>query len=525
MIRRPPRSTLFPYTTLFRSGWNYNDRQRRSNFTELSNFQADVKLPTTDLNTSNEVTNIENLKRFIRSNRLYSVLNFGLFDQLFVNASGTLEAASSVQGSFFYPSFDAAWQFTELDGLQNSDILSFGKLRASWGQVGVQPLPHRFQTPAEGTFNHSTYSDGLDISQFGGGFRVDDDKGNSELKPEIKTEWELGTDLRFFRNRLGLTMTYYQNRIEDLLFEVATTPSSGFLTEYTNAGSMENVGFEVELDYTLVQTDDFTVNVYGNFNNNENTITSLQGTESVDLTTQSISSRAVEGFPLGALWGTRALRDDDGTLILDDNGFPQIAPTQGVIGDPNPDWRGGLGFRASYKGLRLNVLFEHSQGGDFAERTRFILRNFGTHADVGNEVTLTQNLNNVAGDIIPAGTTVRGNIDDFGAGPVLLDESWYRGRGAGFGDGVMNEFAISDATWTRLREVSLGYTLNNDWLQNTTKLSSVEFSVTGRNLVLWTDILGIDPEINQFGVSNGFGIDYFTNPSTRSVLFSINITY
>ncbi|MEM8967335.1 MAG: SusC/RagA family TonB-linked outer membrane protein, partial [Bacteroidota bacterium] len=506
-------------------GWNYNDRQRRSNFTELSNFQADVKLPTTDLNTSNEVTNIENLKRFIRSNRLYSVLNFGLFDQLFVNASGTLEAASSVQGSFFYPSFDAAWQFTELDGLQNSDILSFGKLRASWGQVGVQPLPHRFQTPAEGTFNHSTYSDGLDISQFGGGFRVDDDKGNSELKPEIKTEWELGTDLRFFRNRLGLTMTYYQNRIEDLLFEVATTPSSGFLTEYTNAGSMENVGFEVELDYTLVQTDDFTVNVYGNFNNNENTITSLQGTESVDLTTQSISSRAVEGFPLGALWGTRALRDDDGTLILDDNGFPQIAPTQGVIGDPNPDWRGGLGFRASYKGLRLNVLFEHSQGGDFAERTRFILRNFGTHADVGNEVTLTQNLNNVAGDIIPAGTTVRGNIDDFGAGPVLLDESWYRGRGAGFGDGVMNEFAISDATWTRLREVSLGYTLNNDWLQNTTKLSSVEFSVTGRNLVLWTDILGIDPEINQFGVSNGFGIDYFTNPSTRSVLFSINITY
>lgn len=175
--------------------------------------------------------------------------------------------------------------------------------------------------------------------------------------------------------------------------------------------------------------------------------------------------------------------------------------------------------------MRLNILFEHSQGGDFAERTRFILRNFGTHADVGNEVTLTQELNNVAGDIIPAGTTVRGNIDDFGAGPVLLDESWYRGRGAGFGDGVMNEFAVSDATWTRLREVSLGYTLSNEWLKNTTRLNSVEFTVTGRNLVLWTDILGIDPEINQFGVSNGFGIDYFTNPSTRSVLFSINITY
>nr|WKN36387.1 SusC/RagA family TonB-linked outer membrane protein [Tunicatimonas sp. TK19036] len=506
-------------------GWNYNDRQRRANFAQLSNFQADVKLPTTDLNSSNEVSSIENQKRFIRSNRLYTVLNFGFFDQVFFNASGTLEAASSVKGEFFYPSFDVAWQFTELDGLQNNEILSFGKLRASWGQVGVQPLPHRFQTLAEGGFTYSTYDDGLSISQFGGGFRVDDDKGNNGLTPEIKTEWELGTDLRFFGSRLGLAMTYYQNRIEDLLFQVATTPSSGFLSEYTNAGSMENRGFEAELDYDVVQTDDFNLNVYANFNNNENEVTSLQGTESVDLTTQSISSRAVESYPLGVLWGTRALRDDNGNFILDDNGFPSIAPTQGVIGDPNPDWRGGLGFRASYKGVRLNVLFEHSQGGDFAERTRFILQNFGTHADVGNEITLTQDLVNVAGDVIPAGTSVRANIRDYGAGPVLLDEAWYTGRGAGFGDGVMNEFAVSDATWTRLREVSLGYTLTSNWLQNTVKLSSVEFAVTGRNLVLWTDILGIDPEVNQFGVSNGFGIDYFTNPSTRSVLFSINITY
>ena len=506
-------------------GWNYNDRQRRSNFFSLNNFQADVKLPTTDLNAANEASSVENLKRFIRSNRLYTVLNFGFFDQLFVNASGTLEAASSVPGNFFYPSFDVAWQFTELDGIQDNSILSFGKLRASWGQVGVQPLPHRFQTLAESGFFYTTYSDGLDISQFGGGFRVDDDRGNSDLKPEIKTEWEIGADLRFFTNRLGLTMTYYKNEIDDLLFEVATTPSSGFLSEYTNAGTMENRGFEAELDYNLIQRDDFTFNLYANFNNNENTVTNLQGTESVDLTSQSISSRAVEGFPLGVLWGTRALRDDNGSLVLDDNGFPQVAPTQGVIGDPNPDWRGGLGFRAGFKGIRLNVLFEHSQGGDFAERTRFILRNFGTHSDVGNEVTLSQDLVSVSGDLIPSGTTIRGNISDFGDGPVLLDESWYRGRGAGFGDGVINEFAVTDATWTRLREVSLGYTLNSDWLRNSLKLSSVEFTVTGRNLVLWTDILGIDPEINQFGVSNGFGIDYFTNPSTRSLLFSINITY
>ena len=506
-------------------GWNYNNRVRRSNFNTLTNFQANVDLLTTDLNSSNEVSSIENFKRFIRSNRLYSVFNFDFFNQLFFNASGTLEAASSVRGNFFYPSFDAAWQFTELDAIDETGFLSFGKLRASWGQVGVQPQAHRFQTLAEGGFIYSTYDDGLFISQFGGGFRVDDDKGNPNLKPEIKTEWEIGTDLRFIDNRLSLGLTYYQNEIRDLLFEVATTPSSGFLSSYTNAGVMQNVGFEAELDYSIIQKQNFNLNAYANFNANENEVISLQGTESVDLTTQSISSRAVPGFPLGVLWGTRAQRNDDGTFLLDDNGFPQIANTQGVIGDPNPDWRGGLGLRANYKNFRFNILFEHSQGGDFAERTRFILRNFGTHQDVGNEVTLTQDLTNVAGDVIPSGTTVRGAIEDFGAGPVLLDEAWYRGRGAGFGDGVMNEFAVTDATWTRLRELTLAYTLNNQWLNDVTKLSSVELSVTGRNLILWTDILGIDPEINQFGVNNGFGIDYFTNPSTRSVLFSVKINY
>jgi hypothetical protein len=170
-------------------------------------------------------------------------------------------------------------------------------------------------------------------------------------------------------------------------------------------------------------------------------------------------------------------------------------------------------------------LFEHSQGGDYAERTRFILRNFGTHADVGNEVTLTQPLKNVTGKEFPAGTVIRGNIGDFGAGPVLLDQAWYTGRGGGLGDAVINELAIGDFTWTRLRELSLSYNLNSAGFRKTTKLSSVVFTVTGRNLWLKTDIVGIDPDTNQFGVDNGFGIDYFTNPGTRSLLFSLQITY
>ncbi|HCR55122.1 MAG TPA: SusC/RagA family TonB-linked outer membrane protein, partial [Cytophagales bacterium] len=456
-------------------------------------------------------------------NRLYSVLAFDFYDQLFLNVNGTQEAASTIAGTFFYPAADVAWQFTQLPSLTNNSILSFGKLRLAYGQVGVEPQPYRDRTTFEG-FSYNAYDDGLDPLLYGGGFRYNDDKGNPNLKPEVKTEFEIGTDLRLFNDKLGIGFTYYSNEIKDLLFEVGLAPSGGFNSVYANAGTMTNKGVELDANYTIFKNRDWQVNLYGNFNNNRNLVTDLKGTESIELTTQSISSRAVQGHALGSFWSTRAQRNADGSFVLDANGFPQIDNDQGVVGDPNPDWRGGLGFSTSFKGLSLNVLFETFQGGDYADRTRFVLYQFGTHADVGNEVTLTQDLRNSAGVVFPAGTTVRGNIEDFGAGPVLKDERWYTSLGGGLGGSAINEFAISDGSWTRLREISLQYKLNNEWVKRM-KLTSVDLGITGRNLVLWTKVQGIDPEINQSGVDSGFGIDYFTNPSTRSWLFSIKVNY
>ncbi len=506
-------------------GWNYNDRKRDLVYTELLSFQVDYREPVTALSSSNDASTVRRLKNLRRSNRGYGILSFDLFNQLYVNATGTVEAASTINGSFFYPSFDAAWQFTRLQGLANKKGLSFGKLRASWGQVGVQPAAHQFQTLAEIPPAYSSYSDPLDVAQFGGGFRIDNNQGNPNLKPEIKTEWEIGADLRFFRDRWGLTATYYQNEIKDLLFDVSTAASTGFTTIYTNGGRMENKGIELETDIDIIRKKNLNLNLYANWNNNRNKVLDILGVESIDLTTQSISSRAVKGYPLGVLWSSRAVRNPDGSLSLTEFGFPKLASTQGVIGDPNPDWRGGLGFKATWKKLALNVLFEHSQGGDFASRTRYVLLNFGTYAETANEVTLTQDLKNVTGKVFKAGSVVRGNIEDFGAGPVLLDQSWYTGLGGGLGSSAINEFSLQDFTWSRLREISLSYNLSSPGFQKATKLSSVVFTATGRNLFLWSDVSGIDPESNQFGVTNGFGIEYFTNPGTRSFVFSLQITY
>ncbi|MEO0895920.1 MAG: SusC/RagA family TonB-linked outer membrane protein [Bacteroidota bacterium] len=504
-------------------GWNINDRQRRINNSEIVGFLVNIRKPTTELNSAAESSTIGNSKLNIRSNRGYAVFGFDLYDEVFVTLSGTSEASSTYSRNFFYPAMDAAWQFTDRGDF---GVLTFGKLRASWGQVGIAPPAHVAQTIAEGGFTYSTYSDPLDIALYGGGFRLDDDRGNPNLEPAIKTEWEVGTDLRFFKDKLSVGMTYYQNEIIGDHISVELTPSFGFDTQIANAANMENKGFELDLDYQVFRKSDFNMSIYGNWSINRNLVTDLAGTETIDLSGASVSSRAIVGHPLGVLYGTGSQTDDNGNFILDDNGFPQITTSPIILGDPNPDWRGGLGVRLSYKGFQFNVLVEHSQGGAFSPRTLHVLNRFGTTAVTANRVTTDQELMNYGGDVIPAGTTVRGNIEDFGGGPVLLDETWYRtGIGGGFGDNQAYNFSIYDATFTRLRELSIGYVIKSDWLFKKVGIGSVNLMATGRNLFLIDNIPGIDPEINQTGVSNARGLDYFTNPSTASGLFSIIINY
>ncbi len=505
-------------------GWNINDRQRTINSQELTGFPATSIQEIHSLNGPISQTTIDNNQQHIRSNRAFAILSTHFYDQFFLTASGGLEATSSIDGTFFYPAMDAAWQFTK--AIKQPNWLDFGKLRASFGKVGIQPAPHRFRILAEDQFEYTTYSDPLAVNLFGGGFRVDDDKGNANLRPEIKTEWELGIDTRLLQNKLTISATYYQNWIKDVLFYLDLSPSSGYDTQYDNGGKMSNQGFEARLEYTILNKEKWQLSTYTNFSQNKNKVLDLKGTESIDLTGSSLSSRAVVGYPLGVLVGTGSLTDADGHFILNENGFPQLTPSPVVLGDPNPDWRGSLGISASYKKITLGILLEHAHGGDYSPRTQWVLNRFGTTAETANRVTLSQDLMNYAGKLIPKGTTVRGNLKDFGGGTVLLDETWYRtGIGGGFGDNQAYNFSIKDATFTRLREVALSYTLDTPSFQEKSKLAAIKFTIAARNLFLWDKLQGIDPETNQTGVSNGFGLDYFTNPSTRSFLISMAVSY
>jgi len=509
------------------AGYNWWDRAYNRTSFNISSFLVNTDKQTVDVNTSAEASTVENSKMFIRSGRTYGLLSLSAMDNLYVNLSGVSEDHSTISDPYFYPAMDLAYQFSDM--LQGTP-LSFGKFRFAWGQVGVRPSAHRFQTAAESGFAYSSYSDPLDINLFGGGYRVDDDKGNPELKPELKTETEFGLDLRFLDDRLALSLTSYSNLVEDMLINVSKSPSTGYDTQYMNAATMENKGFELDGSYLLMNEADKGLDLYFNWAKNENEVTSLAGTEVIFLGTGSVNSVATVGYPVGSLYGTGSQTDDgtvDGKLILDVNGFPQITSLPMVLGDANPDWRGTIGLNARWKNFNMNILFEHSQGGDYSPRTQWVLRRFGTTEETAGALTLDKDYVNFDGDTIAAGTFVRGNIHDFGGGDVLLDEAWYRhGIGGGFGDNQAYNFAVKDATFSRIRELSVSYTFTSPAFRDMTKLSSITFRATGRNLwAKYKELVGIDPATNQAGVANGFGLDYFTNPSTKSYLFTVSVNF
>ena len=505
-------------------GYNMNDRAFSMAESHITGFLVNTDKHTTNVNTSSDASDVSNSRLFIRSTRTYGILSIDAMNQIYLNMSGAFENHSTINESYFYPAADLAYQFTDM--VSGALPISFGKLRLAYGQVGVRPSAHRFETLAESGFAYSTYSDPLTVGLWGGGYRVDDDQGNPNLKPEIKTETEFGVDLRFFDDKFSLSFTSYQNEINDMLINVTLSPSSGYDTQYQNAARMKNSGIELDGSWNMINQTNMGFDLTFNWATNKNEVLDLAGTEVLYLGSGSVNSVAKVGFPIGSLYGTGSQTEDgtvDGKLILNANGFPQITSLPIVLGDPNPDWRGTVGVNAHWKNFRLNILFEHSQGGRYSPRTQWVLRRFGTTMDTAERTTLTQDLVNYDGDIVASGTTIRGKVHDFGGGDVILDETWYRhGIGGGFGDNQAYNFSVKDATFSRIKELSLSYTLTSPSFREMTRLSSVTVTATARNLFAWyKELVGVDPQVNVGGIQTGFGLDYFANPSTKSYLFSV----
>jgi TonB-linked SusC/RagA family outer membrane protein len=513
-------------------GYTTNARRFRSIGGTAFNFIIRDQERFSFNNTTTANSNPFNNRSYVINNRGYAVVNLDWKDRFFVELTGAAEAASTFKGQFFYPSANVAYDLTK-DLNMDPSGLSFFKLRGSAGTVGVEPPAYIWTTNYVSASSTSGWGEVLDASYYGGSLYRSTIQGNPDIAPERKTEYEVGFDARFLNNKLSLSGTYYQNVTTGAIFAVDVPASTGFSSKWDNAATISNRGLEFDAKLDVVDTRDFKWNLFGNWTRNRNNVDDLKGVQSIFLAGfTGASSRAVEGHALGALWGGKWERDASGALVLDENGFPQQAISEGVLGDPNPGYRAGYGTSLTYKGVSMNVLFETSQGQQMWAGTTGVLNYFGIDPVTANEQTVSAeqaaDLKNIYGESVADVTTAnadgsytfRGNIKDFGAGNVWLDQEWYTGLGGGFGP-VAEDFIV-DGSWTRLRELSLGYSVPRATAKRM-GLSSLDLGFTGRNLLLWSPFKGVDPELNLTGVSNGRGLDYFTNPGTKSFIFSVRL--
>ena len=512
-------------------GFNYNSRRRAT----LSNAITNFIIPTApDILTNALNTNLSanNYNSLIRTYAVYTQVDLEAYNTLYLTLTGRNESASTfgskTSNSFFFPSAALAWQFSDLSIFQDSPIFSFGKLRATWGQVGIQPQPYQNFT----TFNPAIYSDpfssGLSSNSqlYNGGYVRSIVEGNDFLRPEIKTETELGMDLRFLRNRISFSATAYTNHTKDVILPISVSTATGFAVRNSNAAELQNRGLELEANGDVLRIGDFKWNLSANFSINRNKVLSLAGASAYTLPDSFIENASlIPGQPFGVFLSTDFLKDQAGKYILDANGFPQPGIGTEIIGDPNPAWRGGLGTNFSFKNLSFYILFDRVAGNDIFNGTRGSLYAFGVYGEQGNTViSPAGGLKDVNGIVIAPGTAFQGQIKDFGAGPVAINQAWWQGRGTASNTASYRQF-VEDGSASRLREMTLTYSLRGEKFRKATRLSNVDFSLTGRNLVLWTKYSGIDPEANVTGSGLSRGQDWFTNPNTSSFLFSIKVNY
>jgi TonB-linked SusC/RagA family outer membrane protein len=469
---------------------------------------------------------------------VYYDLNLSFNNMLFLETTGRNDWTSTLpkgKNSFFYPSASMSFVFSEL-GTIKGGALSFGKIRASFAQVGKDPGEFLTNINYVTTTYADGYTTGISFPNNGlSSFGLNSDVGNPNLKPEKTTAYEVGTQLQFFENRLGLDITGYYSKGKDLIVRTPISGSSGFQFITLNTGSVRNKGLEVQITGTPVKGSNFQWESFINFSLNRSKVLELApGINEVTLngfTGTTISQ--LPGKPAGSIYGYGYTRDANGSIVIDDRdnvGYP-ISNTnlQIQLGDPNPKFLMGFGNTFTYKDVSLYALVDWKFKGDIWNGTRGALAAIGT-SDLTNNRNTTTVFPGVSGHLNDNGDLVHFDATGAevpGAGAanttaVPLDEAWYLGNGGGFGN--INEAFIEKGSYIKLREVSLSYDFKRLFgKMKNPFVKSLSAGLFARNIIIWTPYHGIDPETSLTGATSAQGIDYFNNPGTAS--YGMNLRF
>lgn len=513
-------------------GHNVNHRETDISSVQGSNiiiFGIDQIKNTTDIIPDpNAIAGLERRRLF----GIFADVQFGYRDFLYLNVTGRNDWSSTLpvaNRSFFYPSVSSSLVFTEALDLQ-SDILDYGKIRASWSRVGNDAAPYSLMQVYQINPFFGNNVGGVGFPFLGNpGSILFPTAGDPNLTPEFTTEVELGTDLNFFDNRIGLNFTWYSRRSTNQIGAIQTPPSTGLAQRITNFGEITNKGVELGLDITPVRTGSFTWNTFTNFTRNRNKVVSLaEGVEEVIIEANFGSAMAVHrpGEEFGIIVGSAVARDPETNkpLINPQTGYMLLARDPKVIGNPNPRFLVGFTNTFSYKGLSLSALVDYRHGGDIYSTTIESYLGRGVTTDTedrekaviidgvfGDPITLTP----LAGS---GGAAIPNNI-------ALSMNDLYFGTGS-FGINTASEMSVYDGTNIRLREVTMGYEIPAS-LVSKTFLTGINVSLSARNLWWFAPNMpkgtNFDPETSTYGAGNVQGFEFTNAPSARR--YGVNLRF
>lgn len=483
-------------------GMSYENLEERETLVEGQDF-PDISLTTI---RSTAVKSDGDGRLF--ENNLYSYFgraNYVFNDKLLVGASVRNDADSRFGTNYKNGTFWSAslgYILTDEEFLKGFTALSLLKPRISYGTSGNNTGLGFYQARTQyGAVTYGTAS-GLRVTNF----------GNDDLRWEKVGMFNVGVDFGFFDNRLTGEFDYYDKRTSDMLLSVPVPSPSGTTSVLGNIGEMSNKGFELTLNSVNVATRDFRWSTSFNVARNRNRLEKLDGEQQEILPNDARFANAlIVGQPIGIFYAPKFL----GANPL--NGDPQYLGADGrptreyddaqrmIIGDPNPDWIGGITNTISYKGIELNFLFQGVFGNQVQDGAGGFMSASGDWFD--NQTRDQLNAWKAPGDVTMVPQARLNWLGDF---PTPSISSRY----------------VYNADYVRLRNLTLSYTLPQK-VMGKIGLNSARFYVTGVNLLTFTKYPGWDPEVNtDYRAGNvNAGSDFYAAPQIKSVAFGLNVGF
>lgn len=419
---------------------------------------------------------------------IFGQMSLSWMDMLFLTVTGRNDVVSTMprgNRSFFYPSVSLGWIFTELPALKENHVLSYGKLRLSYAQVGQagQFYNNYMYVPVYGSgmYVYTPISYPLGGAKGYAPYYV---KFDENLKPQNTSNWETGIDLGLFKNRVRVEYTLSYQDVRNQIFDVPTAGTTGYQALRTNAGQMTTLSHELSVNASVIDHANYGLDLGVNFTKITNKVKKLaDGVESIMLGGfVEPQVRAQAGYTYPNIYGKAFKRTKDGQLLLNANGLPQGTAASVNLGECTPDFNMGFNLRAHYKQLSLSATMDWQKGGCMYNGTLLTMNYFGA-----SKASLPYHEGTMVAEGINEATGQKNTVQ-------VSKQQYYMA----YND--VTEAGIFDTSFLKLRDVTLSYQFP--------KFAGINLSVYGfaRNILLWAKLPGLDPESSQ---GNGNMSGYF----------------